>query len=137
MSLLSRHVSQLKSEEFVLGCSAGFKGEAGTKFADIESTKICIVASPASKEYTGFTAIDQQIGDASVGASMRGKAFPARCLVTYERRTGVEKKSFEGRETTKDVEKLVVVGIEYLCQVDLVDVKVKPQQDDTAARKAA
>ncbi len=40
MSLLSRHVSQLKSEEFVLGSSLGFKGEAGSRFAGIESTKL-------------------------------------------------------------------------------------------------
>ncbi len=135
MSLLARHVAQLKSEELVLGCSSGFKGEAGTKFADIESTKICIVGAPSSKGYNGYTGIDQKIADASVGKAMEGKAFPARCLVTYERRTAVQKSSFEGRETQKDVELLVVVGIEYLSQVDFADVKAK--NDDASGRKVA
>lgn len=124
MSLLSRHVSELKSEEFVLGVSTGFKGDAGSKFEGIESTKLAIVAAPASKNWTGFTAVDQTVADASVGLSMVGKQFPARCLVTYRRQTAVEKKVVDGREISKDVEKLVVVGIEYLSPVDLVDVKV-------------
>jgi|UPI0008304898 hypothetical protein len=124
MSLLSRHVSELKSEEFVLGVSTGFKGEAGSRFEGLESTKLVIVAAPSSKNWTGFTAVEQSIGDASVGAAMIGKQFPARCLVTYRRQTAVEKKIVEGREISKDVEKLIVVGIEYLSAVDLVDVKV-------------
>ena len=124
MSLLSRHVSELKSEEFVLGVSTGFKGDAGTRFEGIESTKIVIVSSPASKHWTGFTAIEQAVADSSVGAAMVGKAFPARCLVTYRRVAAVEKKQQGEQLVTKDVEKLVVVGIEYVAQVDLVDVKV-------------
>lgn len=124
MSLLSRHVSELKSEEFVLGLSTGFKGEANTKFEGIESTKIVIVSIPATKNWTGFTAIEQSIADSSVGASMVGKSFPARCYVTYRRVAAVEKKAVEGQLVSKDVEKLVVVGIEYITQVDLVDVKV-------------
>ncbi len=124
MSLLSRHVSELKSEEFVLGVSGGFVGEAGTKFANLESTKLVIVAASASKNWTGFTAIEQSIADASVGASMKERSFPARCMVTYRRVTATEKKQVEGKEISKDVEKLVVTGIEYLSQVDLVDVKV-------------
>jgi len=124
MSLLSRHVSELKSEEFVLGVSTGFAGEKGTRMEGIESTKICIVAAPSSKNWTGFTAIDQKIADAEVGKSMVGKAFPARCFITYRRVTASEKKVIEGREVASDVEKLVVTGIEYICQVDLVDVKV-------------
>jgi hypothetical protein len=47
MGLLNRHVSELKSEEFVLGCSTGFKGEEGSRFAGIESTKIVIVSTSA------------------------------------------------------------------------------------------
>jgi len=124
MSLLSRHVSELKSEEFVLGLSTGFKGEANTAFEGIESTKIVIVSTPASKNWTGFTAIEQSIADSSVGAAMVGKAFPARCIVTYRRVAATEKKEVRGQLVTKDVEKLVVVGIEYVSQVDLVDVKV-------------
>lgn len=124
MSLLSRHVSELKSEEFVLGLSTGFKGEEKTKFEGIESTKIVIVSIPATKKWTGFTAIEQSIADSSVGAAMVGKEFPARCFVTYRRVAAVEKKAVEGQLVSKDVEKLVVVGIEYISQVDLVDVKV-------------
>ncbi len=122
-SLLSRHVSQLKSEEVVLGCSRGWKGEKEQE--GMESTKLCIVAQPSQKNYNGYSGIDQKIADASVGKSMEGKQFPARCLVSYERQVGVQKSTFNGRETSKDVELLVVVGIEYLCPVDLVDVKVK------------
>lgn len=125
MSLLSRHVSELKSEEFVLGVSHGFKGEQGTKMADIESTKLAIVSAPASKNWTGFTAIEQTIADESVGKSMVSKQFPARCLLTYRRVTASETKTYDGKPITKDVEKLVVVAIEYLCPVDLVDLKVK------------
>lgn len=124
MSLLSRHVSQLTSEEFVLGVSTGFKGEAGTRFDGIESTKIVIVSTPASKNWTGYTAIEQAVADSSVGAAMAGKAFPARCNVTYRRVAAVEKKQMGDQVVAKDVEKLVVVGIEYVSQVDLVDVKV-------------
>lgn len=124
MSLLSRHVSELRSEEFVLGVSTGFKGEDGSRFAGIESTKIMIVASPASKNWTGFTAIEQSVSDSSVGESMKGKAFPARCMVTYRRVSATEKKVVDGNAVSKDLEKLVVVAIEHLCQVDLVDVKL-------------
>ncbi|GAB2895645.1 hypothetical protein GCM10027046_26140 [Uliginosibacterium flavum] len=124
MSLLSRHVSELKSEEFVLGVSTGFTGEKGGRMEGIESTKITIVSTPASKNWTGYTAIDQKIADASVGESMKDKLFPARCFITYRRVTAVEKKVMDGREVSNDVEKLVVVAIEYICQVDLVDVKV-------------
>lgn len=124
MSLLNRHVSVLKSEEVVLGLSTGFSGETGTKFEGIQSTKLEIVAEPGSKNWTGFKAIEQTIGDASVGASMVGKLFPARCLLTYRRAMSTEKKQIEGNTITKDVEKLVVVGLEYICQLDLVDVVV-------------
>ena len=124
MSLLSRHVSELKSEEFVLGVSTGFKGEDGSRFAGIESTKIAIVSTPASKNWTGFTAIEQSVSDSSVGESMKGKAFPARCMVTYRRVSSTEKKVVDGNAISKDLEKLVVVAIEHLAQVDLVDVKV-------------
>jgi len=123
MSLLSRHVSELKSEEFVLGLSQGWRSEPDAK-VKAESTKLVIVAAPSSQKWTGFTAVEQSIADASVGESMVGKQFPARCLVTYRRQTAVEKKTYDGREISKDVEKLVVVGIEYLSAVDLVDVKV-------------
>jgi hypothetical protein len=125
MSLLSRHVSELKSEEFVLGVSHGFKGEEGSRMAEVESTKLSIVAAPASKNWTGFTSIDQSIADESVGKAMIGKQFPARCLVTYRRVTASETKSYDGKAISKDVEKLLVVGIEYLSPVDIVDVKVK------------
>lgn len=125
MSLLSRHVSELKSEEFVLGVSHGFKGEQGTKMADVESTKLAIVSAPASKNWTGFTAIEQSIADESVGKAMVGKQFPARCLLTYRRVTASESKTYDGKTITKDVEKLVVTAIEYVCPVDLVDIKVK------------
>ncbi len=135
MSLLSRHVSELKSEEFVLGASAGFKGEAGSRFEGLESTKLVIVAAPSSKNWTGFTAVEQTIGDAGVGAAMVGRQFPARCLVTYRRQTAVERKVIDGREISKDVEKLVVVGIEYLSPMDLVDVKVPT--GDASTRKVA
>lgn len=95
MSLLSRHVSELKSEEFVLGVSTGFKGEAGSRFEGLESTKLVIVAAPSSKNWTGFTAVEQSIGDASGWVvAMIGKQFPARCLVTYRRQTAVEKRSW-------------------------------------------
>ena len=124
MSLLSRHVSEIKSEEFVLGVSTGFRGAKGDKLEGIESTKLCIVAAPASKNWTGFTSIDQKISEAAVGEAMAGKQFPARCLLTYRRVTASESKSFDGRAVTQDVEKLVVVGIEYICPVDLVDIKV-------------
>ena len=123
MGLLDRHVSVLKSEEFVLGMSGGWKGEGDQ--AGMESTKICIVSTPASKSWIGFTSVDQKIADASVGAAMAGKQFPARCLVSYKRVTSVVKSSYEGRETSKDIEQLVVVGVEYLAGVDLVDIVVK------------
>ncbi|KAF0162998.1 MAG: hypothetical protein FD157_3516 [Rhodocyclaceae bacterium] len=122
MGLLDRHVSVLKSEEFVLGMSAGWKGE--DKQAGMESTKICIVATPSAKNWTGFTSVDQKIADASVGASMVGKVFPARCLVSYKRVTSTVKSTFDGRESSKDIEQLLVVGIEYIAPVDLVDIKV-------------
>jgi hypothetical protein len=122
MSLLSRHVSELKSEEIVLGVSTGFKGDAGSKFEGIESTKMEIIAKPAGKNWSGFKAIEQTIADASVGASMANKQFPARCLVTYRRVMATEKKQIEGNTVTKDVEKLVVIAIEHLAQVDLIDV---------------
>lgn len=125
MSLLSRHVSQLKSEEVVLGVSHGFKGEEGTRMANIESTKLAIISAPSSKNWTGFVAIDQTIADESVGKAMQGKQFPARCLLTYQRVTATESKTYDGKTITKDVEKLVVVGIEYITPVDLVDIKVK------------
>ncbi len=124
MSLLSRHVSQLKSEEFVLGSSLGFKGEAGSRFAGIESTKLVIVAAPASKNWVGFTAVEKKIGSAEVGESMKGRAFPARCLVTYERKVTTENKVVENRAVSRDVEELVAIALEYICQVDLVDVKL-------------
>jgi hypothetical protein len=124
MGLLSRHVAELKSEEFVLGVSTGFTGDPDSKFKGIESTKIQIVSSPSSKNWTGYVAIDQTIADAKVGASMVGRLFPARCIVTYKRVAATEKKVVEGSTVTKDVEKLVVTGIEYLAQVDLVDVKI-------------
>lgn len=131
MGLLDKHVSVLKSEELVLGCSGGWRGEAGTKQADMESTKLVIVSESANKTWIGYTTVEQSLADASVGESMAGKQFPARCYVSYKRVAAVEKKVFEGRETSKDVEKLVVVGIEYLCPVDLVDVVIK--QDKKAA----
>ncbi|MCS0582041.1 hypothetical protein NX784_10605 [Massilia pinisoli] len=124
MSLLSRHVSELKSEEFVLGVSTGFKGEKGSKMEGIESTKIMIVSTPASKNWTGYTAIEQAVSNASIGESMTGRTFPARCMVTYRRVSAVENKTIENKTVSKDVEKLVVVGLEYLSAVDLVDVKV-------------
>ena len=124
MSLLSRHVNELVSEEFVLGVSTGFKGDAGTRFEGIESTKITIVSTPSSKNWTGYVAIDQTVADAKVGEHMANKLFPARCNVFYRRVASTEKKTIDGNTTTKDVEKLVVFKIEYLAQVDLVDVKV-------------
>jgi hypothetical protein len=124
MSLLSRHVNELVSEEFVLGVSTGFKGDAGTRFEGIESTKITIVSTPSSKNWTGYVAIDQTVADAKVGEQMANKLFPARCNVFYRRVASTEKKTIDGNTTTKDVEKLVVFKIEYLAQVDLVDVKV-------------
>jgi hypothetical protein len=132
MSLLSRHVSQLKSEEFVLGVSTGFKGDAGSKFDGIQSTKMEIVADPNSKNWTGFKGIEQTISDASVGASMVGKLFPARCLVTYRRVMATEKKQIEGNTINKDLEKLVVIGIEYICQVDLVDILAGKKSSNSA-----
>lgn len=125
MSLLSKHIGEFKSEEFVLGMSGGFKGEAGTNFAGIESTKIVIVSTPASKNWHGFTAIEQKIADAEVGKSMEGRGFPARCMITYKRVSGTEKKQTDRGLIEADVEKLVVVAIEYLCQVDLVDIKIQ------------
>ena len=77
MSLLSRHVSELKSEEFVLGVSTGFKGEAGSRFEGLESTKLVIVAAPSSKNWTGFTAVEQSIGDASAVPGARIDSFLA------------------------------------------------------------
>jgi len=118
----------LKSEEFVLGSSSGFVGEKDTKFAGIESTKICIVAPSGKRGWNGFTSVEHSIGNAKVGEAMVGKQFPARCLVSYQRVTAESKTMFEGRETTRDVEKLVVVGIEYLSPVDLVDVKVQSEK---------
>lgn len=125
MGLLDRHISSIKSEEFVLGVSTGFKGEAGTKFADIESTKMEIVSRPVSKNWTGFQATEKKLADASVGASMVGRQFPARCLVTFERRSDKKTTVNDGRSTTTDIEILVATGIEYICAVDLVDVKEK------------
>lgn len=125
MSLLSRHVSQLQSEEFVLGVSHGFRGETGTRMEGIESTKLSIVAAPSSKNWSGFVSIDQTISDSKVGEALKNKAFPARCLLTYRRVTASESKNYDGRVVEKDVEKLVVTGVEYICQVDLVDVKVQ------------
>ncbi|MEI6628325.1 MAG: hypothetical protein WCN27_02845 [Alphaproteobacteria bacterium] len=124
MSLLSRHVNELVSEEFVLGVSTGFKGDVGSRFEGIESTKITIVSTPSSKNWTGYVAIDQTVADAKVGEQMASKSFPARCNVFYRRVASTEKKTIDGNTTTKDVEKLVVFKIEYLAQVDLVDVKV-------------
>ncbi|NTV93909.1 MAG: hypothetical protein HGA75_00635 [Thiobacillus sp.] len=132
MSLLSRHIAVLQSEEFVLGVSTGFRGDADSRFAGIESTKIVIVAAPASKNWIGYTTVEQSVADASVGESMVDKQFPARCRVTYKRVTASETKTYEGKSLTKDVEKLVVTGIEYLSPVDIVDCKVAP-----ADRKAA
>jgi hypothetical protein len=127
MGLLSRHVAELKSEEFVLGVSSGYvsdeKNEKSPLFG-LESTKLQIVSSSANKKWIGYVAIDQSIADATVGQSMNGKLFPARCLVTYRRVSSTEKKTFEGQTIQKDIEKLVVTGIEYICQVDLVDVKI-------------
>lgn len=128
MGLLDRHVSVLKSEELVLGCSGGWKGEAGTKQADMESTKLVIVSESANKTWIGYTTVEQSIADASVGAAMSGKQFPARCYVSYKRVSAVEKKIFDGRETSRDVEKLVVVGLEYICGVDLVDIVIKEKK---------
>lgn len=125
MGLLDRHVGVLKSEEIVLGMSAGWKGE--DKQAGMESTKICIVSTPSSKSWIGYTSIDQKISDASVGASMVGKVFPARCFVTYKRVSATVKSTFDGRETSKDIEQLVVTGIEYIAAVDFVDVKIRPE----------
>jgi hypothetical protein len=129
MGLLSRHVSELKSEEFVLGCSVGWVGEkrtdaSGKELDALQSTKIEIVSQKASKNWTGYTGIMQSVADASVGASMVGRAFPARCIVTYRRVAATEKKTMEGSTIEKDVEKLLVVAMEYICQVDLVDVKI-------------
>jgi len=128
MGLLDKHVSVLKSEELVLGCSGGWKGEAGTKQADLESTKLVIVSESANKTWIGYTTVEQSIADASVGSAMAGKQFPARCYVSYKRVAAVEKKTYEGRETSRDVEKLVVVGLEYLCAVDLVDIVIKDKK---------
>jgi hypothetical protein len=127
MGLLSRHVSELKSEEFVLGVSSGYRSTEENEKSPLfglESTKLQIVSSSANKKWIGFVAIDQSIGDASVGEAMQGKQFPARCLVTYRRVSSTEKKVFEGKTIEKDIEKLVVTGIEYISQVDLVDVKL-------------
>ncbi len=125
MSLLSRHVAELKSEEFVLGVSAGWRSDGkDEKFKDLESTKIMIVSAPQSKTWNGFTAIEQSVGDASVGEAMKGKLFPARCFITYRRVTQTEKKVVGTNAVVKDIEKLVVVAIEYIAQVDLVDVKI-------------
>lgn len=118
MSLLSRHVSELKSEEFVLGLSHGFKGTLDGK--DVESTKITIVVAPSKKNWTGFTAIDHSVASEAVGKKMLDKQFPARCLVTYRRGS----KSANGKDAVKDLETLEVVDVEYLSAVDLVDVKV-------------
>ena len=126
MGLLDRHVSVLKSEEFVLGMSGGWKGEG--EQAGMESTKICIVATPASKTWIGFTSVDQKIADAGVGVAMLGKLFPARCLVSYKRVTSTVKSTFDGRETSKDIEQLLVVGIEYMSPVDLVDIKIQSEK---------
>lgn len=129
MGLLDRHVSSLRSEEFVLGCSLGFKGEAGSKFADIESTKIEIVSKPATKNWTGYKAVEQKVADESVGKAMAGKVFPARCLVTYERRSSTQSKTIDGKTVTSDIEVLVVTSMEYITPVDLVDVKVANQPE--------
>lgn len=128
MGLLDKHVSVLKSEELVLGCSGGWKGEAGSKQEGMESTKLVIVSESASKTWIGYTTVEQSMADASVGESMVGKRFPARCYVSYKRVAAVEKKIFDGRETSKDVEKLIVVGLEYLCEVDLVDIVIKQEK---------
>jgi hypothetical protein len=90
----------------------------------IESTKLVIVSTPASKNWTGYTAIEQAVASAAVGESMIGRTFPARCVVTYRRVSAVENKTIDNKTVSKDVEKLVVVGLEYLSAVDLVDVKV-------------
>lgn len=124
MSLLSQHVAVLKSEEFVLGVSHGFRGEAGSRFEGIESTKIMIVSTPASQNWSGYTAIEQAVADAKVGETLKNKKFPARCYINYKRVSATETKTYEGRQTSKDVEKLIVDSIEYISQVDLVDVKV-------------
>lgn len=130
MSLLSRHVNELISEEFVLGVSHGFSRDAGEELGGkklekaIQSTKIVIVTPSASKSFTGYMAIEQKIADASVGAAMKDLQFPARCQVKYRRALTTQKSVMDGREVSKDVEILVVTGIQYMSAVDLVDVKV-------------
>jgi NH3-dependent NAD+ synthetase len=128
MSLLSRHVSELKSEEFVLGISGGFTGEKGSRFEGVESTKLEIVSRPASKTWNGFKGVEHGIADSSVGASMAERQFPARCMVTFRRVTAVETKTMDGKSVSKDIEKLVVTGIEYLSAVDIVDIKAELQK---------
>lgn len=124
MGLLDRHVSILKSEEYVLGASHGFRGESDSKFSGIESTKLSIVASPASKNWSGYTSVDQKMADASIGESLKDRQFPAKCLISYKRVTSSQNQVVDGRAVVKDVEMLVVVNVEYICPVDFQDAKL-------------
>jgi hypothetical protein len=125
MGLLNKHVSELKSEELVLGTSGGWHGEAGSLNEGKQSTKIVIVAQSGKKDWNGFTAIEHGLKTASVGEAMKGKQFPARCVLTYARLTVIDKKTFEGKTIESDVEKLVVTAVDYVCPVDFIDLKVQ------------
>jgi hypothetical protein len=125
MGLLNKHVSELKSEELVLGTSGGWHGEVGSKNEGKQSTKIIIVSQSGKKDWNGFTAIEHGLTDASIGEGMKGKQFPARCVLTYRRLTVIDKKTYEGKTIESDVEKLVVIGVEYVCPVDFIDLKVQ------------
>lgn len=133
MSLLDQHVSELRSNEIVLGCTAGWRGEAGTKMEGMESTTIAMIARPDKKAWRGFNSVEHKVGSAEVGEYLQDKAFPAKCLVTYRRASSTEKKVVNGVETTKDVEKLVVTAIEWLCKVDLVEAKAPANESKAKA----
>lgn len=125
MGLLDQHVSQLKSEEIVLGVSAPWYGK--DKQAGMESTGIEILARPGG-DWTGFRGVLQKVKDARIGEAMKGKQFPARCFVTYERQPGTMKSTYEGQASVKEVELLVVVGIEYICPLDVIELKIPPEK---------
>lgn len=123
MSLLNISTKQIVSKEVVFGVSGGFRGEAGTDFAGVESTKITILADSLSKNWHGKTTVDQTLRDASVGEFLASKTFPALCNIYYERVAGSEKKINGGVQTNKDVEKLVVTKIDYINPIDIIELK--------------
>lgn len=119
MGILTKRVSTVDSEEVVLGVSEPWKGEG--EQAGMESTTIAILSESSRRGWSGFAGASHKSPTAVIGEKLRGKEFPALCVVKWKRGVQEQSRVYDGRASVKDVDTLIPVDVIYKCPVDLVE----------------